>query len=132
MEITARQVQTSVPVTVLEVKGDIDVATSPALLEQARAAVAGGARKLIIDLSSAPYVSSAGIRALHQVFLLLRTDAPEESDAVMLEGMRAGTFTAPHLRLAGPNPRVAETLKNSGLDMYLSVHANSAAALEGW
>jgi anti-anti-sigma factor len=132
MEITTRQAQASVPVTILEVKGDIDVATSPALLEQARAAVAGGARKLIVDLSGAPYVSSAGIRALHQVFMLLRTDAAEESDVAMLEGMRAGTFVAPHLRLVGPTARVAETLKNSGLDMYLSVHPTQDAALAGW
>ena len=132
MDITVREEQARVPVTVFAVKGDIDIISSPELLAQARAAFTSGMRNLILDLSQVGYISSAGVRALHQIFLLLRTDAPEESEASMLEGMRAGSYVSPHLKLVNPMARAEEALKNTGLDMYLSIYPTVVAALTAY
>ncbi len=132
MELTVHEEQARVPVTVFAVKGDIDIISSPELLSQARAAFTGGMRNLILDLSQVGYISSAGVRALHQVFLLLRTDDPEESEASMMEGMRAGSYVSPHLKLVNPMPRAEEALKNTGLDMYLSIYPTVDAALAAY
>jgi len=132
MDITLREEHAGGPVTVFEISGDIDIISSPELLGQARTAVDNGMRNLILDLSQVSYISSAGIRALHQIFLLLRTDAPEESEASMLEGLRSGNYVSPHLKLASPTPRVEEALKTTGMDMYLAIYPTVTAALAGF
>jgi anti-anti-sigma factor len=132
MDITVREEQARVPVTIFEVSGDIDINTSAEFLARARQAAANGMRDLVVDLSNVRYISSAGIRVLHQIFLLLRTNAPEESDATMKEGIRAGTFVSPHLRLVNPSRRVEEALKMPGLDMYLAIHPTLEEALAAY
>ena len=74
-------------------------------------------------------MSSAGVRAINQIFNLLRTDAPDESDAAVRQGINAGTFKSPHLKLASLNPRVSDALKAAGVDMFLEFHPDLAAAL---
>ena len=132
MEITVREEQVRVPVTVFEVSGDLDINTASEFLARAREAKAAGMTNLVVDFTNCRYVSSAGVRALHQIFLLLRTQSPEESDAVMREGIRAGTFTSPHLRLVNPSKRVEEALKIPGLDMYLAIYPTLEEALAAY
>jgi anti-anti-sigma factor len=129
MEIQVSNHTGRVPVTVFHIVGDIDTNTYPQLETQANQAHAAGAANMVLDLSQAGYVSSAGIRAINQIFNLLRTDAPEESDAAVRQGINAGTFTSPHLKLAGLNPRVSEALKTAGVDMFLEFHPDLSAAL---
>jgi len=129
MDIKVRKADARVPVTIFEVSGDIDIMSSPELLSQANASIADGTRNVLIDLSGVGYVSSAGIRVLHQMFLMLRTDLPEESEAVMLEGLRAGNFVSPHLKLAHPSERVREAIETTGMDMYLAIYPTLEEAL---
>jgi len=117
------------PVTVFHVVGDIDTNTYQQLQTRAQEAHAAGAANMVLDLSQAGYVSSAGIRAINQIYNLLRTDAPEESDDAVRQGINAGTFKSPHLKLAGANPRVSEALKAAGVDMFLEFHPDLSAAL---
>ena len=84
---------------------------------------------MLLDLSQVAYVSSAGIRALHSIFKLLRTEAPEESNEAIQRGLRDGTFKSPHLKLLNPTPRVLEILTMAGKDMLLEIHHNRAEAL---
>jgi anti-anti-sigma regulatory factor len=132
MEIAVREEEKRLPVTVFEVRGDIDIITSPDLVARARAGAAAGTRNLGFVFCRVHYISSAGVTALHQIFLLLRTEAAEESDAAMLEGLRAGTFVSPHLKLVHPGGRVEEALKNTGLDMYLTLYPTVEAALNAF
>ena len=64
-------------------------------------------------------MSSAGVRLLSHVFNELRTNSPEDSDESISQGVRAGTFKSPHLKLVRPTPRVVEVIKMSGLDMMI-------------
>ncbi|MGH2521981.1 MAG: STAS domain-containing protein, partial [Anaerolineales bacterium] len=79
MDITISYEQGRVPITVFHVKGDIDISTYEQLQQQAKEAYQAGTRNLLLDLTEVPYLSSAGIRALHQIFTLLRSNTPEES-----------------------------------------------------
>ena len=119
MEITVAQQVGRVPVTVFHIKGDIDSTTYQQVQAQIEQAVQAGARDVVLDLTHVDYLSSAGIRMLSHAFNLLRGNLPQESDAAMKQGIRDGTFKSPHLKLAGPTPRVAEVLKMSGLDMMI-------------
>jgi anti-anti-sigma factor len=129
MDIEVSQEQGRRPVTVFHIKGEINITTYEQLEQKAREAFNTGTRDLLLDLTEVTYISSAGIRALNNVFKLLRSDAPEESDEAMRKGLSDGTFKSPHLKLQGPSPRVLEVLKIAGVDMLLQIHQNRKDAL---
>jgi anti-anti-sigma regulatory factor len=129
MEIVVSHEQGKVPVTVFRVKGSLDAASYEQLQTRAKQEIDGGARNLILDLAEVPFMSSAGIRGINQIFNWLRGDSPSESDAEMRKGLVAGTFKSPHLKLVKPTPRVLEVLKMAGLDMFLEIHQNLKDAI---
>lgn len=122
MEIAVSHEQGRVPVTVFHVKGQIDVDSYEQLQAQAAAAVQAGACDVLLDLTEVPYISSSGLRALHHIFTLVRTDSPAESDSALSKGLRDGTWKSPHFKLLNPQPPVLEILKTTGFDMYLEIH----------
>ena len=124
MEITVSHEVGRVPVSVLHVKGDIDMATAEQIQAQARQAYDAGARNMLLDLTHVPYMSSAGVRAIHEIFTLLRSDSPAESDETIRKGLADGSYKSPHLKLLSPSKRVLEVLKMTGLDMFLEIHHN--------
>ncbi len=119
MEVWVSDQQGRVPVTIFRVTGDIDSVTYQSLQQQIENKIQSGTRNVVMDLTEVGYLSSAGIRLLSHVFNELRTNSPEDSDASISQGVRAGTFKSPHLKLVNPTPRVAEVLKMSGLDMMI-------------
>jgi anti-anti-sigma regulatory factor len=127
MEIAISQEQARVPVTVIRVVGPI--ISERELVEQARLAYENGARDILLDLTDVPYISSQGLRALHQMYTMLRTDAPNESDEAVRQGIRAGTFSSPHLKLLNPSEKVAEVLHITGYDMFLESFHDRRTAL---
>ena len=129
METVVTHEQGRVPVTVLHVKGEIDVSSYEQLQAKAKEAYEAGTRDLLLDLSQVTYISSSGLRALHHIFTLLRTDSPAESDAAMGKGLRDGTWTSPHLKLLNPQVGLLEVLRTAGFDMYLEIHRDLKKAV---
>lgn len=129
MDIEISHEQGRKPVTVFRIRGEVNITTYEQLEKQARDAQASGTRDLLLDLAEVTYVSSAGIRALNNIFKLLRSDAPEENDEAMRRGLSDGTFKSPHVKLLNPTPRVVEVLKIAGVDMLLEIHQNRKDAL---
>ena len=127
MDVTVSQAQGRVPVTIFHVAGA--VTTNQELEARAKAAYDGGTRNILIDLTEVPYMATAGLRALHTIFALLRADTPEESDATTNAGIAAGTFVSPHLKLLNPNAYVLEVLKVAGYDMFLEIHHDMTQAV---
>lgn len=124
-QIAVSQQQGRVPVTVFHLQGDvIDVNSYEQLEAQVRGAFESGTRNLLLDLTKVRYISSAGLRALHSIFLLLRGDTSAEGNQVMKKGLMDGTFKSPHLKLLNPSPAVIETLRLMGFDMFLEIHHN--------
>ena len=132
LSILTEEMQGRVPVTIFHLKGDLDGNTYEQLQKKADEVFQAGTRYLILDLSQVPFVSSAGIRGLHYVFNLLRTDSVSESDQAISKGLRDGTFKSPHLKLLSPNQNVGNLLKVTGYDMFLEVHYNSDEAVKSF
>jgi anti-anti-sigma factor len=132
MSINVESMQGRVPVTVLHIKGDIDGNTYEQLQAQANEAYQSGSRHILLDLSEVPYISSAGIRALHYIFNLLRTDPAKEGEDTIRQGVRDGTFKSPHLKLLNPNAGVSRVLGMSGYDMFLEIHQNLKEAINSF
>lgn len=127
MELSVSKEQGRVPVTVLHVKGNIDSHSYEEFQTSAEKLLADGAKDLLIDLHDVPYMSSAGLRALNGIYNRLRPSA--EDAHVVSQGVSAGTYKSPHLKLLSPSPRVLETLKMSGFDMFLDIQSNLKSAV---
>jgi anti-sigma B factor antagonist len=125
IEITVVQENGRVPVTVFEVRGDIDSYTYEALqarFEQARSA---GMRHLLLDLSGVNYVGSAGLRVFHHVAGVLRSideTAPEN-------GLTGGSFKSSHFKLLNPSRDVAHMLNATGFDLFLEIYRDRQTAV---
>jgi anti-anti-sigma factor len=132
MEITVTQEQGRVPVTILHVKGDVNAATADQFQAQAQQVCDDGARDMLIDLSGVSILSSAGLRALHSIFNILRSDSTEESDESMRKGLVDGTFKSPHLKLLKPNQNVNQVLHMSGFDMFLEIYDDLKEAIASY
>jgi anti-anti-sigma regulatory factor len=130
VEISVSQEQGRVPVTVLRVKGAIT--TYEELEAAARAAFDAGARNMLLDLHDVPYIATSGLRALHIIYTLLRTDSPDESDEAVKRGISAGTFYSPHLKLLSPSAHVMQALKVAGYDMFLEIHRDHKQAVNSF
>jgi anti-anti-sigma regulatory factor len=127
VEINIVQEEGLNPVTVLQPIGELT--SDKELIAQAQAVYDEGGRDILIDLSQVRYMSSIGLRAIHELFLLMKTDDVNESRDAMMEGIRAGTFTSPHLKLYKPNPDVMSVLKTTGYDMYIEIYSDYDQAI---
>lgn len=129
MEIKVSTEKGRVPVTVLHVDGSIDSATYEAFQSKAEKLIKAGARHLLVDLSHAPYISSAGLRALNNIFNRLRAISPDIPDEAMRKGINAGTYKSPHLRLLNPSKASIVALDNSGFSMFIETFSDLNAAV---
>lgn len=129
MEISVSRENGLVPVTVFHVKGEITVESYEELQRQAEDAYEGGMRNLLLDLTQVTFVSSSGLRAIHNIFDLLRSDGTKDSDETVRNGVRAGTFRSSHLKILNPSRDVLKVLRMSGFDMFLDIHADLQEAL---
>ncbi len=129
MEITVSQEQGHKPVTVLKVSGDLNAATYEQFQSAAKNAIDGGARNVVVDLGSVAYMSSAGMRALNQVFNWLTATGEGEE---IKKGIVSGKIKSPHLKLLNPTPRVLQALKTAGFDMFLEIYHDLKQAVDSF
>lgn len=131
MEIKVSTESGRVPVTILHVDGNIDSTSYEQFQSTAKKLIDDGARYILVDLSHAPFVSSAGLRALHSLFNELRSRNPEAnlSDEQMKKGISAGTYKSPHLKLLNLSPETKTAFETSGFDMYIDTFTDRNAAI---
>ncbi len=99
MEITQR-VQDGV--TVVAPDGRIDTQAAEQLDQVLQAAVAEGSNKIVVDMSTVDYISSAGLRSLAAVLVKCRDEGGD-------------------MKLAALNERVTRVFKIIGFDLLMSV-----------
>jgi anti-anti-sigma factor len=119
MEISFSRKQSRVPVTVMQVRGKVDAANHQRFLEEAREAIRGGARYLLVDLSACDYMSSAGLRALNDLLLLFRQSHPADE---------TGTRSA-RIKLVNLSEKLAEIFSVAGMDAFFEIHTEFETAV---
>jgi anti-anti-sigma factor len=124
--------QGRVPVTIFHLQGQIDANTYEQFQSDAELAFKAGARYLLLDLSDVSYISSAGLRALHNIYKLFRANAADESSEAVSKGISDGTYKAHQLKLLNPTVEVSRILKMAGFDMYLEIFHNQKDAVEAF
>jgi stage II sporulation protein AA (anti-sigma F factor antagonist) len=130
MEIVASQTDARVPVTVLTIRGQINADTAPELQAEAEKAIKSGARHLLLDLTEAPYISSAGLRVLAYLMVLLRKWSDASPDTS--RPRKTATRNSPYLKILGPSPEVMRTLRMVGFDLYLDIYSDYHEALRAF
>ena len=130
MEILVSQADGRVPVTVFVIRGQINAETAPQLQAQAEKAIKTGSRHLLFDLSEAPYISSAGMRVLAYLIVLLRKWSDESQVTARRPGGRSRR--SPYLKLLHPSPDVLRALKMVGFDLFLDIYSDYQEALRAF
>jgi Anti-anti-sigma regulatory factor (antagonist of anti-sigma factor) len=120
-----------VPVTVMHVDGNIDAKTYEEFHAKAHELIVQGARHLLVDLSHSPFVSSAGLRAFHQLFNELRASDTENrlSEEDVRKGISAGTYKSPHFKLLNLSKETKTAFELSGFDMFIETFDNKEDAI---
>ena len=129
MEIEVTHREGRIPVALFRVEGSITVDNYERLQQAAEDAVRDGTSNILLDLSDVSMLSSAGLRAIHYLFNLLRSEWPSESSDSVQRGMKDGTFKSPHLKILNPTEHVLSTLKMAGFDMFLEIYSDPQEAL---
>ena len=136
MQISFSKHEDNVPVTVMQLTGDIDASSYTDVINKAQEAYDDGARDLLIDLSKVPYVSSAGLMSLHTVVKIFAGHSvqPKDGGRPYLrainkdkdEPMRA------HVKLLSPQPAVEQVLEMVGLKLFFDIHTDLETALKSY
>jgi anti-anti-sigma factor len=75
MQISLSKHEGNVPVTVMQLNGELDASNYTDVITRAQELYDEGVRDLLIDLSNVSYVSSAGLMSLHSVVLIFTGQA---------------------------------------------------------
>jgi anti-anti-sigma factor len=131
MQIKVFTEKGQVEVTVMHVDGNIDSSTSESFKTKADELIKSGAHYILVDLTHAPFVSSAGMRALQHIYERLRALHPDSdlSDQDMKKGISAGTYKSPRLKLLNPSKEASKTFEMTGFDMYIEIFTNKEEAI---
>ncbi|MGE5377741.1 MAG: STAS domain-containing protein [Bacteroidota bacterium] len=134
MDIQVTTANGRVPVSVMHVNGNIDAQTYEQFQAKADELINGGARYILIDLSRSPFVSSAGLRALHHIFndLRARDTTHPSTDEEVRRGINAGTYKSPNLKLSGLSKETRTAFELSGFDMFIDTFDDQKTAIDSF
>jgi anti-anti-sigma regulatory factor len=133
MHMTADQIQSRVPVTLLAIHGDIDASNYEQVIAKARELYAAGTRHLLLDLSDVPFMGSSGVVALHSVALLMRGETPPDPEAGWqafhtIDHARGGRVQQ-QVKLLSPQPKVSRTLQMTSMNDFFEIYTDQQAAI---
>ena len=129
MEISISTENGRVPVAVMHLTGDLDSKTAPSFQSKADELITNGTKYILVDLTHVRFVSSAGLRALHEIFKRLRSFSPDVSEQEMLRQINEGTYKSPAIKLLKPSREAQVSMKTAGFDMFLESHQDLKKAV---
>ena len=120
LNITASQIQGEVPVTILYLSGHLHGNTESELLDRARQAQEDGSKYLLLDLSEVEVLTSAGLRAIHNIFNLFTP----QNDREMIHQHGDEPYKSPYFKLICPNPNIYYVLNIAGFLQNILIYNN--------
>ncbi len=136
MKISISQAQGRVPVTVIQLDGQMDGQNFQQLIDKAKELFDAGARDFLIDLSQLTYISSAGLVALHGVALLAGGEAPPDTQqgwkAVKDMDRSRKSGVQSHVKLLNPRTEVNSVLEMVGFTEMFAVFSDQAEAVHSF
>lgn len=136
MQINISKQESKVPVTIMHILGDIDASNYAAVIDKAQEAYHNGARYLVIDLEKTPYISSAGVMALHTIARIFSGQMTQTQDGekpvFRSLNPKQDTSVKEHIKLLNPQPAVEQTLEIVGLKQFLEVYTDLDTAVKSF
>jgi anti-anti-sigma factor len=128
LTITTSQIEGRASVTVLHLQGHLHGATENQLLEHARHVHETGGRHILLNMSELEVLSSAGLRALQNIFKLY---TPHE-DVETLKNRDGEPYKSPYLKLVCPNPQIYYILSITGFLQNIPLYNNLEEAAQSF
>jgi anti-anti-sigma factor len=131
VEIKASIEHGRVPVTVIHVTGNIDSTTYEIFTIKINEVILSGTRRILIDLSLVPFISSSGLRALHGIIKKLHTLDPdtELTEAEYKKKIGTGMYKSPHIKLLNLSKEAHTAFTLSGFDIFIEEFTDIAKAI---
>lgn len=121
-----------IPVTIMNVFGDIDSSNFHAFQANAEQLIQKGARHLLLNFQEVTHISSAGLRAVHNIFNILRSIHRDVSDDELRKKMSVGEYKSPYLKIVNLSGQIREVFELSGFDIYIETYDDLAAAVQSF
>ena len=134
MEINISIYEANEPVAVMNIKGNVDASNYVEIVNKAQEVYNNSIRNLILDLSEVPFISSAGLVAIHKIALIYSGGQQE----VEQEGKETRPDFTHHanarkrVKLLNPQPGVDRTLETTGLKLFFKVFNDLESALKSF
>ena len=131
MEIKVSTESGRVPITLIHVDGNLDSASYGEFQKKTEELIKNGARYILVDLAHSPFVSSAGLRAIHQIYKDLNAIHPDAnlSEEEIKKGISAGTYKSPYLKLVNLSDETKLVFITTGFDMYIEHYDDMKLAI---
>ena len=120
LTINMSQIQGDVSVTVLHLKGHLHGPTEKELLDHARQVNEDGITHLLLDMSELEVLSSAGLRAIQNIFKLFTP----QSDVELMQQHGEEPYKSPYLKMVCPNPHIYYVLSITGFLQNILIFNN--------
>ncbi|MBN1454264.1 MAG: STAS domain-containing protein [Anaerolineales bacterium] len=127
LSITTSPAEGKANVTVFHLSGILDAAGEDTLCEYARQAFEGGAHFLLLDMQNLNHISSAGLRALHNIFKMCTPMEEIEAAREVDE-----PYKSPYFKLAGASPDVYYVLNLAGFLHNIPFYPTMKDALQSF
>jgi anti-anti-sigma factor len=127
LTLTAASQTSPLEATILRLDGRLDANTESLLLERASQLHQSGARRLVLNLEKLEYISSAGLRAIHQIYKLFTPSGAAT-------GWQPGgeMYKSPYFKLASPTPQVYSVFNLAGFLHNIPIYNNLQDALDSF
>jgi len=131
MEIKVSTENGRVPITLMHIDGNLDSSSYNEFQKKAQELIKNGTRHILVDLAHAPFVSSAGLRAIHQIYKDLNAIHPDANlnEEDIKKGINAGTYKSPYLKLANLSKETKLVFITTGFDMYIEHYDDMKLAI---
>jgi anti-anti-sigma regulatory factor len=110
LTIDKSQANSSIPITILHLSGHLHGETERQLVDEANQAHEGGSTNLLLDLSRVEVLTSAGLRAIHNIFNLYTP----QHDVKLIHEHGEEPYKSPYFKLVCPNPHIYYVLNIAG------------------
>jgi len=134
MEIEVSIHQAQEPVAVMRIKGKIDASNFVEIINQSQEIYKKPVHNLIIDLSEVPFISSAGLVAIHKISLIY-SGGQQEVEQEGKETRPDFTHNAnarKRVKLLSPQPGVDQILEVAGLKLFFKVFYDLESAIQSF
>ena len=123
-------------VTVMHLLGDVDSSNYTEVIIKAQEAYDDGTRNLLLDLTKVPYVSSAGLMALHTLARIYSGQSIKGKDGgrptFRAINPKEDATAREHVKLLGPQAAVEQVLDVIGLKQFFEIFTDLDTAVKSF